>query len=151
MQRLYGATAGLLLYSPCPGSDGGEVRSLTHDYRRNWLATHRLPATPLYFSIVGLPLPERVSAVCSVFRRSLARIDPHNDGQMLYADAILPRSSLLGYANADHFAIALPIADALPEARLLGINRHDFPRAQLVEAAIRIAQARLMASAGQSR
>jgi hypothetical protein len=149
LHRLYDATAGSLPYSRCPGSDGGEVRSLTHDYRSHWLATHRLPAAPLYFSIVGLPSPERVSAVFSLFRRSLARIDGRNDGQMIYADAILPRSALLGYANADHFAIALPIAGALPEAHLLGINRNDFPRAQLVEAAIRIAQARLVARTGE--
>jgi hypothetical protein len=143
MLRVYGATAALLPYSACPIDDGGEVRSLTHEYRRDWIATHRLPAQPLYFSIVGIPLPERVSAVFSVFRRTLARIDRRNDGQMVYSDAILPHSSLLAYANADHFAVALPIALALPDARLAGINHNDFPRAQLVEAAIRIAQARL--------
>lgn len=140
---LYGATAGLLPYSGCPASDGGELRSLTHEYRANWLMTHRLPAEPLYFSIVGLPSPERVSAVFAPFQRSLSRIDPRNDGQMIYSDAILPNSSLLAYANADHFAIALPIGNAIREARLVGINRNDFPRAQLIEAAVRIAQARL--------
>lgn len=144
-QRLYSATAGLLSYSRCPASDGGELRTLTHDYRRAWLATHRLPAAPLYFSIVALPAPERVSAVFSVFRRGLARIDPRNDGQMIYSDAILPHSELLGYANADHFAIALPIAGA----RLLGVNRNDFPRPQLIEAAVRVAQARLSARAAR--
>lgn len=140
---LYGATAGLLPYSGCPANDGGEVRSLTHEYRANWLVTHRLPLEPLYFSIVGLPSPERVSAVFAPFQRSLSRIDPRNDGQMIYSDAILPNSALLAYANADHFAIALPIEKAIPEARLVGINHNDFPRAQLIEAAVRIAQARL--------
>jgi hypothetical protein len=145
MLRLYGATAALLPYSGCPVGDGGELRSLTHAYRRAWLAARRLPAKPLYFSIVGLPLPERVSAVFSVFGRRLSRIDRRNDGQMIYSDAILPHSSLLAYANADHFAIALPIEGALPGARLAGINRNDFPRAELVEAAIRVAHARLAA------
>jgi hypothetical protein len=140
---LYSATAGLLPYRGCPASDGGEVRSLTHEYRTNWFTSHRLPAEPLYFSIVGLPSPERVSAVFSPFQRRLARIDPRNDGQMIYSDAILPNSSLLAYANADHFAIALPIENAVPQARLVGINHNDFPRAQLIEAAVRIAQARL--------
>jgi hypothetical protein len=143
MLALYDGTAGLIPYSGCPASDGGEVRSLTHEYRANWLMTHRLPAAPLYFSIVGLPAPERVSAVFAPFQRSLSRIDPRNDGQMIYSDAILPNSSLLAYANADHFAIALPIENAIPEARLIGINHNDFPRAQLIEAAIRTAQARL--------
>lgn len=145
LHRLYDATAGLLPSGRCPASDGGEVRSLTHDYRIDWLASHRLPAAPLYFSIVGLPAPERVSAVFSPFQRRLAHIDARNDGQMIYDDAMLPRSVLLAYANADHFAIALPIAGALPEARLLGINRNDFPRTELVEAAVRIAQAQLKA------
>lgn len=141
--RLYDATAAVVPLRRCPVTDRGEVRSLTREYRAAWLATHRLPATPLYFSIVALPSPERVSSVFSVFRRSLSRVDPRNDGQMIYSDAILPRSSLLAYANADHFAIALPIAGAIPHARLVGINRNDFPRAQLVEAAVRVAQARL--------
>ncbi|MDB5934161.1 MAG: hypothetical protein JWQ01_1505 [Massilia sp.] len=147
--KIYDATAGLVPYSACPVGDGGEVRTLTHEYRRNWLATHLLPAGPLYFSIVALPAPERVSAVLSVFHRSLSRTDPRNDGQMIYADAILPRSALLGYANADHLAIALPFDSAMPNARLVGINRNDYPRAQLVEAAIRLAQARFAAGRRQ--
>jgi hypothetical protein len=152
--RLYEAGASLLpLVSSstrCPAGDGGEVSSLTHDYRRNWLATHSLPAAPLYFSIVALPAPQRVSSVFALFRRRLAHFDARNDGQMIYADAILPRSSLLAYANADHFAVALPFDSAMPRARLFGINRNDFPRAELVEAAVRIAQAHLHL-AGQHR
>ncbi|MET0855869.1 MAG: hypothetical protein ABWY27_03885 [Telluria sp.] len=142
MAQLYGATGALLPVSRCPVSDGGELRSLTREYRTGWLATHTLPDRPLYFSIVGLPTPQRVSAVFAVFQRRLARIDRRNDGQMIYSDAILPRGSLLAYANADHFAIAL----AMPDARLLGVNRNDYPRAQMVEAALRVAQARLISS-----
>jgi hypothetical protein len=142
---LYDASIGRLSTQGCPAGDGGEVSSLTHAYRRNWLATHSLPAAPLYFSIVALPTPQRVSSVFAPFRRRLARFDARNDGQMIYADAILPGSRLLAYANADHFAVALPFADTMPGARLLGINRNDFPRAQMIEAAVRIAQARLAA------
>jgi hypothetical protein len=162
--RLYDATARLLprvsSLKRCPAGDGGEVSSLTHDVRRHWLATHRLPAGPLYFSIVALPAPRRVSTVFAPFRRRLARFDARNDGQMIYADAILPGSRLLAYANADHFAVALPFdspmhssihsatPSAMPSARLFGINHNDFPRAELVEAALRIAQAQLQ-RAGQ--
>ncbi|WP_426173364.1 hypothetical protein [Massilia sp. TWR1-2-2] len=142
MVRLYDATAARLPVGRCAQSDGGAVRTLTREYRANWLATHRLPAKPLYFSIVGLPTPARMSSVFSVFQRRLAPIDRRNDGQMIYSDAVLPRGALLAYANADHFAIAL----ALPTARLLGVNRNDFPRAQMVEAAVRVAQARLISS-----
>ncbi len=142
MVRLYDATAARLPVSRCPQSDGGAVRTLTREYRANWLATHRLPDKPLYFSIVGLPTPARTSSVFSVFQRRLAPIDRRNDGQMIYSDAILPSGALLAYANADHFAVAL----ALPAARLLGVNRNDFPRAQMVEAAVRVAQSRLISS-----
>ncbi|MFC0133804.1 esterase/lipase family protein [Massilia eurypsychrophila] len=142
MVWLYGATAARLPVNRCAQSDGGAVRTLTREYRTNWLATHRLPDEPLYFSIVGLPTPARMSSVFSVFQRRLAPIDRRNDGQLIYSDAILPRGALLAYANADHFAVAL----ALPAAGLLGVNRNDFPRAHLVEAAVRIAQARLISS-----
>ncbi len=141
--KLYNASAGLLPYRACPVGDGGEVRTLTHQYRRTWLATHRLPAGPLYFSIVALPSPERVSRALSGFHRSLSRTDSRNDGQMIYADAIVPHSTLLAYADADHFAVALPFDSAMPHARLVGINRNAYPRAQMVEAAIRLAQTRL--------
>ncbi|MES2756417.1 MAG: hypothetical protein V4693_03505 [Pseudomonadota bacterium] len=146
MVQLYDATAAVVPLDQCPVSDGGEVRSLTRGYRTKWLAAHPLPAGPLYFSIVGLPERARVSAVFAPFQRRLARIDRRNDGQMIYSDAILPRGSLLAYANADHFAIAL----AMPEARLLGINRNDFPRAQMVEAAVRVAQSKLRSSASST-
>jgi hypothetical protein len=146
MAQLYGATGALLPVNRCPLGDGGEVRSLTRAYRTRWLATHALPDKPLYFSIVGLPTPRRVSAAFAVFQRRLARIDRRNDGQMIYSDAILPRGALLAYANADHFAIAL----AMPDARLLGVNRNDYPRAQMVEAAVRIAQARLIPAASST-
>ena len=35
-RALYDATAGLLPFSGCPANDGGELRSLTHEYRANW-------------------------------------------------------------------------------------------------------------------
>ena len=148
LRPLYDAVASLSPFIPtskrCPAGDGGEVRTLTHDYRRNWLATHSLPPTPLYFSIVALPTAQRVSTVFALFHRRLARFDPRNDGQMIYADTILPGSTLLAYANADHFAVALPLGSAMPKARLFGINRNEFPRAEMVEAAVRIAQGRLV-------
>jgi hypothetical protein len=41
----------------------------------------------------------------------LASIDPRNDGQILASDAIIPGSTVLGYANADHWAVAIAIED----------------------------------------
>ena len=141
--QLYSATAARLPYRACPVNDGGEVRSLTRAYRLNWLATHALPSSTLYFSIAGVPSPERVSALFEGFHRSLSRMEPRNDGQIIYYDAILPHSTLLGYANADHFAIALPFESTMSALTRLGINHNNFPRAQLLEAAIRTAETAL--------
>jgi hypothetical protein len=41
-------------------------------------------------------------------------MDVRNDGQLLTKDELIPGSILLGYANADHWAVAIRIEDALP-------------------------------------
>jgi hypothetical protein len=42
----------------------------------------------------------------------LNRTDVRNDGQVVAADAVIPGSTLLGYANADHWGIAESIETA---------------------------------------
>jgi hypothetical protein len=37
----------------------------------------------------------------------LSRIDVHNDSQVLARTALIPGSTLLGYVNADHWALAM--------------------------------------------
>jgi hypothetical protein len=41
----------------------------------------------------------------------LAKIDPLNDGQLLIIDQLIPGSALLGYANADHWTVAVPVEE----------------------------------------
>jgi hypothetical protein len=66
----------------------------------------------------------------------LAQVDPRNDGQVLWQDQITPGGHLLGYVDADHWAIALPVSEAHPE---LSFAFHDdVPRALLVRAAIEV-------------
>ena len=72
--------------------------------------------------------------VLAPFWLSLAKTDPANDGLVVASDAIVPGSTLLGYPNADHLAVAMPF-----EANPL-INRNDYPRAVLLEAAVRAVQ-----------
>ena len=68
------------------------------------------------------------------------------DGQLFYQDEIVPTSTLLGFMNADHWAIALPIARAHPWIGGLFVNHNDYPREALLEAILRFVEEDLAAS-----
>lgn len=89
---------------------------------------------------MALPELQRVSAILLPFYLQLAASDPNNDSQVIHYDAIIPGSTLLGYANADHWAIALPFEFQQPALAATLVNRNHFPRVQLLEAAVRIAE-----------
>jgi hypothetical protein len=136
-----GALLGSVDLPFCDPGDGGAIHSLRRSTRRRWLARHTLPASIRYFSLVALPEPERVSAVLRPGYRRLAAKEPANDGQVVWADAIIAGGTLLGYANADHWAVALPILRGVPAA-LQGwaaplVDRNAFPREVLLEAVVR--------------
>jgi hypothetical protein len=67
----------------------------------------------------------------------LAAIDPHNDGQLLWYDAVVTRGYLLGYVNVDHLAIAIPASQQIPALSFL--FKDNVPRLALVRAAIEVA------------
>jgi hypothetical protein len=41
----------------------------------------------------------------------LEKIHPLNDGQLLFVDQLIPGSALLGYINADHWTVAVPVEE----------------------------------------
>jgi dienelactone hydrolase len=132
-----------------PG-DGGAIESLHRTNRARWLASHQLPRTVRYYSLVALPERNRISTILWTGYQRLARADAHNDSQMIWSDAIIPGSRLLGYANADHWALALPIVRALPSglqglAGLL-LDHNAFPREVLLEAVVRHVEEDLLVS-----
>lgn len=102
-----------------------------------WLASHPLPKDIRYFSLVALPEPGRVSAILSGGHKLLSQVDPRNDSQVIYFDAVIPGGSLLGYANADHWAIALPFDSQAPGLAATLVTCNAFPRKQLLEAMLR--------------
>jgi hypothetical protein len=120
----------------CASGTGDEIHDLRRDVRLEWWSKHGRAVTIPVFSLVAAPEPERVSPGTRATYRALARIDPRNDGKLLWVDQIAPRSFLLGYANADHWAIAIPVAEELPALGFL--FRDGVARAVLVEAAIEI-------------
>ena len=122
---------------PLPGrgrGDGRAVVDLTPAFRRSWLERNPLPGGIRYASIVATPSPERVSRVLKPSWRRLAAVDPRNDSQVIARDALLPGGELLATADADHWALALPIAERSPWLARLAVTRNDFPRQLVLEA-----------------
>jgi pimeloyl-ACP methyl ester carboxylesterase len=140
--------AKLFLHWPkakCDAGDGGAVASLRPSVRRAWLAENKLPPAIRFYSVVTLPDQDHVSSIVKPTYEKLAKIDPRNDGQVIYSDQIVPGSTLLGFLNADHWAVALPIDRSHPVVGSTFVNRNDYPREALLEALLRYVEEDLAA------
>ena len=120
----------------CSKGDGGAVESLRPATRRAWLAHNRLPDDIAYYSLVTYPEPDRISSVLGTTYRKLSQVDARNDSQLIYYDQVIPGSTLLGFINADHWALAVPIARSHSFIGSTFVDKNDFPREALVEAVL---------------
>ena len=94
----------------CDAGDGGGVASLRPAARRAWLAQNPLPADVPTTRSSTFPQPERIS---SMLKRQRPQAGPHRRAQRQPDDLLRPGdpgSDLLGYLNADHWAVVVPIA-----------------------------------------
>ena len=139
MQHFPGATCG-------PG-DGGGVASLLPAVRRAWLARNPLPPDVRFYSLVAFPQPERISSILKSSYRTLASIDSRNDSQMIFYDQVVPGSVLMGYLNADHWAVALPIARSHPGVGGMFVTQNAYPREALLETVLRFIEENLSTGA----
>lgn len=142
-----------LAYLPglaCDSGDRGALDSLRRSTRMDWLATHRLPATIRYYSVVSFAAPSAISVVLRPAYDDLAAIDPRNDSQLLFYDQIVAGSTLLAYLNADHFAAAMPIVRESLLAEPF-VDQNAFPREILLEAILKqIEEDVIPAAAGET-
>jgi hypothetical protein len=69
--------------------------------------------------------------------KKLAVIDPRNDSQVIFYDQVIPGSTLLGYLNADHWAIAVPVAESHPFIGKHFVDKNNYPRKAIFEAVLR--------------
>lgn len=141
--------ADMLRYFPgatCTSGDGGAVQSLRPATRQAWMANHPLPRDVRYYSLVTYPQPERISSILKSSYEKLARIDARNDSQMIFYDQIVPGSTLMGYVNADHWALAVPIARTHAMVGSLFVTQNDYPREALTEAVLRFIEEDLATS-----
>jgi len=135
----------------CSIGDGGAVESLRPDRRKTWLAKHPLPHDFPYYSLVTYPKPERISSILKSSYKKLSQVDARNDSQILFYDQIIPGSTLLGYINADHWALAVPIART---HSLLGstlVDQNHYPREALLEALLRFVEEDLVAAKNKQK
>lgn len=140
--------ADLLRHFPgatCETGDGGGVESLRPATRHAWLATHALPTDVPFYSVATFPQPERISTILKSSYRKLAKIDARNDSQMIYYDQIVPGSTLVGYLNADHWAVAVPISRTHPMVASMLVTQNAYPREALLEAILRFVEEDLAA------
>jgi hypothetical protein len=129
----------------CDSGDGGGVASLRPAVRQAWLAQNPLPSSVPTYSVVTLPQPERISSILGGSTRKLSMIDGRNDSQVIFYDQVIPGSSLLGYVNADHWAIAVPIARTHTTVASMFVTQSAYPREALVEAVLRFVEEDLAA------
>ncbi len=97
----------------CRPGDRDVVNSLTRSYCMTWLASHRLPQHVKYFSLGGFARRENIQPMLLLSYDLLSTVEPRNDGYVAFCDQVIPGATLLGYANLDHYDIALPVRERL--------------------------------------
>ena len=120
-------------FTSCPPGDRAVVESLKRSYQSTWLASHRLPNHVRYFSLATFARREDIHPLMLFTYDLLAAYDPRNDGYVAFSDQVIPGATLLGYADLDHWDIALPVRERL---NFGGINSRAEARKILFEAVV---------------
>jgi hypothetical protein len=136
-QAAYDAISPWVTPFECTPSQGGDMESLTRRARLAWLASNPLPAGVAYYTVVAHAPVDEMAPPLRLTARQLAAIDPRNDGQLIAADAVLPNSTLLAEARADHWDVAIPRdRDPNPLLRATTSGR-GYPREALFRAILK--------------
>ena len=130
----------------CSSGDGGAIKSLLPATRQAWLANNSLPRDFPYYSLVTYPNPERISSILESSYNDLSQVDARNDSQVLFYNQIIPGSTLIGYLNADHWAVSVPIARTHPTIASMFVDQNVYPREALLEALLRFVEEELSTS-----
>lgn len=136
--KIYEKIGKKLKLKACPNGDGQGVRSLRTDVRARWLHDNTLPENIDYYSLVAFSEKKNISSILRSSYSKLAQEDKRNDSNVIIADAVIPGSKLLGYANADHWAIALPFTENSEFLSKTLVNRNEFPREAMLESILRV-------------
>jgi len=110
----YAALAAKMPHDKCPPGDGDVLASLTPSTATQWLTANPLPGGVRLYSLAAFTTREHVGRALAPFWKHLGGTRVRNDGQVVATDAVIPGSTLLGYANADHWGIAQTIESEHP-------------------------------------
>lgn len=124
----------------CELGDEGALESLKPEVRQKWLAEHPLPESIRYYSVVTYPDEAHISSLLKSSHKKLSQIDSRNDSQVIFYDQVIPGSVLLGYLNADHWAVAVPLNRMQSFLVSSFVNKNAFPREVLAEAVVRFVE-----------
>ena len=87
---------------------------------------------------MSFPDPDNISSGLRGSHKKLARLkDARNDSQLVFYDQVIPGSTVLGFFNADHWAMSVPIARQHEVSQAIFANQNDFPREIALEAILR--------------
>jgi hypothetical protein len=120
----------------CQPGDRGVFDSLSRTQQFQWLATHPLPDHVRYYSLASFARYADVQMHLQPTYKLLEQIHPLNDGQLLFIDQLIPGSTLLGYVNADHWTIAIPVEEKFSRRDPALKDRHRQLRDALFEAMV---------------
>lgn len=109
LEDAYQDMARHILHRKCEPGDDLALNSLRPSLRLSWLAANPLPQSVRYFSIAAVTTREHMNTFLKNGYDLLAIYSPRNDGLMLMCDQIVPGSTFLGIANADHWSVVLPL------------------------------------------
>jgi hypothetical protein len=117
----------------CNPGDAGLLHSLRTDVRADWNRAHPMPADIHYYFVSAFTTSGHLARGLRPMWRSLASTDTRNDGQVRLGDQVQPGGILLGYANADHWGIAVQVEKQL-DYLAQRAEGNDFPQSALLEA-----------------
>jgi hypothetical protein len=136
MKTVYRNPTWKLLQAGCDTGDDGALDSLQPSTRLQWITANRLPGSVRYFSIGAFTGREQVNSLLKTGYDLLWPYSPRNDGLLLTADQLIPGGTLLGYANADHWSVALALENLNSLLSQTVQSHRPFPRRVLLEAAL---------------
>jgi len=120
----------------CEGDVAEAFKSLRQDTRQQFLSAHPEPLVPS-FSLAAVSDPATTSRMLLEAWKLLTAYDPRTDSQLLLFDAMVPGGNYLGTLHADHLAVALNYSGSADSAIRSAADHNRFPRAALLEAAVR--------------
>jgi hypothetical protein len=136
--------ADVIFQGKCQPGKGVAFESLSRKRRLDWLSSNKLPSSVRFYSLAAFSDREGISLILRTMYDKLSLVDPRNDSQVVFQDALVPTGTLLGYLNGDHWAVAVPFNRTHPTISEMFITRNAFPREVLLEAICRFIEESLI-------